>query len=133
MKFPIYAPKRRVIRTLELLGFKIVREREHIAMHRSNADGSVTHSAKSFDAQGFDASRRLQPRWNCARRFFAALRKDIARTTQLLSPPGRSLRTIFENHATRNQFIANAVGLIEIFRFAGGDAFRNERIDIGIG
>ena len=29
-KFPVHAPKQKVVRALELLGFVIVREREHI-------------------------------------------------------------------------------------------------------
>ena len=41
-KFPVDAPKKRVVKTLESLGFTIVREREHIAMIRENADGTKT-------------------------------------------------------------------------------------------
>jgi predicted RNA binding protein YcfA (HicA-like mRNA interferase family) len=40
--FPKDAPKRKVVRTFEALGFRIVREREHIAMVRDNGDGTRT-------------------------------------------------------------------------------------------
>lgn len=42
MKFPREAPKRKVIKTLELLGFRIIRTGNHIAMIRENSDGSKT-------------------------------------------------------------------------------------------
>ena len=41
-KFPVDAPKRRVISALEILGFRLLRDREHIAMIRENPDGSKT-------------------------------------------------------------------------------------------
>jgi len=41
-KFPIDAPKHKVIETLQALGFRLVREREHISLVRENADGTRT-------------------------------------------------------------------------------------------
>ncbi len=41
-KFPKDASRTRVVAALEALGFQIVREREHIAMVRENADGATT-------------------------------------------------------------------------------------------
>jgi len=41
-KFPIDAPKRKVVKTLGILGFRLVQEKEHISMVRNNPDGSKT-------------------------------------------------------------------------------------------
>ena len=41
-KFPVDAPLRKVLRALESLGFRLVREGNHIAMVRENPDGTQT-------------------------------------------------------------------------------------------
>ena len=41
-KFPVDAPKRKVVRALESLGFSIIREKEHISLIWENSDGTRT-------------------------------------------------------------------------------------------
>ena len=41
-KFPVDAPQAKVIKALEKLGFRPVREGNHISMSRENADGTRT-------------------------------------------------------------------------------------------
>jgi predicted RNA binding protein YcfA (HicA-like mRNA interferase family) len=41
-KFPVDAPITRVVKTLQQLGFRLVREGNHIAMERENSDGTRT-------------------------------------------------------------------------------------------
>ena len=41
-KFPVDAPIRKVVKTLEFLGFELIREGNHIAMSRKNPDGTRT-------------------------------------------------------------------------------------------
>jgi predicted RNA binding protein YcfA (HicA-like mRNA interferase family) len=41
-RFPTDAPKARVVKALEALGFRLLREGNHIAMIRENPDGTRT-------------------------------------------------------------------------------------------
>jgi predicted RNA binding protein YcfA (HicA-like mRNA interferase family) len=39
-KFPVDAPKQKVVKALESLGFRLIREGAHISMLRKNPDGT---------------------------------------------------------------------------------------------
>ena len=41
-RWPGEAPRRKVLKTLHLLGFSIVREKNHISLIRENPDGTKT-------------------------------------------------------------------------------------------
>ena len=41
-RFPVDAPREKVIKALVILGFRLVREGNHLALLRENADGSRT-------------------------------------------------------------------------------------------
>jgi predicted RNA binding protein YcfA (HicA-like mRNA interferase family) len=41
-KFPVDAPQTKVVKALQKLGFRLVREGNHISMSRENADGTRT-------------------------------------------------------------------------------------------
>jgi hypothetical protein len=41
-KFPVDKPKQRVVKALQTTGFRVVREKEHISLERTNADSTKT-------------------------------------------------------------------------------------------
>jgi predicted RNA binding protein YcfA (HicA-like mRNA interferase family) len=42
-RFPVDARREQVVKALKSLGFELVREGNHVALARKNADGSRTH------------------------------------------------------------------------------------------
>ncbi len=70
-KFPVDAPKSQVIKTLEKLGFRMVREGNHIAMLRENPDGYTysTDNAQSQNNKRLHASDNSLSNRDISRRF----------------------------------------------------------------
>lgn len=69
-RWPVDAPQHRVIKTLESLGFRIVREGNHISMVRENNDGTRTPLTLPNHRlnQGIDAADYLLASRDPARR-----------------------------------------------------------------
>jgi predicted RNA binding protein YcfA (HicA-like mRNA interferase family) len=70
-KFPVDAPRDRVLRALQRLGFELIREGNHIALARTNEDGTRTspHHAQPSADQGVNVEVDSQTIGNQQGRF----------------------------------------------------------------
>ncbi len=92
-KFPVDAPKEKVVRTLEILGFQIVREGNHIAMVRRNPDGTRTPLTmpNHRTIKGSTLRTIIQPEWDFSRRIHGGIREGMSSMVGNLSISGMFL------------------------------------------
>ena len=76
-KFPQAAPKARVVAAIEALGLQIIRDREHIAMVRENADGTKTPPTLP-NHKMIKSSSHLPSEFDFARRLSQGLRAVVS-------------------------------------------------------
>ena len=74
-RFPVDAPKQKVLRALERLGFQIVRERNHISMVRENPDGSKSRLVMPNHRRikGSTLRQNMYPIWDFQSRISGSL------------------------------------------------------------
>jgi hypothetical protein len=83
-KFPAGAPKQRVVRAFELLGFRIIRKREHISM------AARLPCAEPSQTQSLNTQNHLHTSGNLARRVSAGIRGIVIGQLVLDLPSGGS-------------------------------------------
>ena len=78
-RFPVDAPKTRVIRTLERLGFRVVREGSHISNGTGKSRWKLNpfNLAESSSYQGFNFTSNLHPVRHFQIRFSGGLHTSV--------------------------------------------------------